>query len=426
MTPKPKDDNSNKITNGSTIKYGALIHAKNQEKVEPEDNPSSYPKALNVFSNFLFWGEKNHEKLESLFGNKWGQLLASISMFILGITARGEWVVFAVYFLKYIQSGGSENYVQESDELIQSFSDWVDVRFKGYFSILIPATIVSYLMYFGIGGYIHWFYYVRQRDTPENWKCQPKAWLSPELERHEIMVGSLSLVFGSAISAAIAAYVLNGGWTMLYYDISDYGYIYFVLQVPLCFIFQDYMTYWHHRIYHLPMLYKHFHKLHHTYKQPTAFSVTAIHPFEFIHMQGVMMSPMFLFPVYWLTFSIGLVYIYYHGIIDHSGVNFKRHWWQPWQPDCIFHDNHHQYFHVNFGFNCELWDKLHGTYRRKDRIYREDIFYGTGKSLDEATVEEVQKDIAERVSENPLAYQGDQRHFDLSTDEIQGLGTKKN
>jgi hypothetical protein len=52
------------------------------------------------------------------------------------------------------------------------------------------------------------------------------------------------------------------------------------------------------------------------------------------------------------------MYTYYHGIIDHSGINFKAYWWQPWQPDAIFHDNHHQYFHVNFAFNCSLWDKV--------------------------------------------------------------------
>lgn len=59
-----------------------------------------------------------------------------------------------------------------------------------------------------------------------------------------------------------------------------------------------------------------------------------------------------------VPFSFVLMYTYYHGIIDHSGITFKRHWWQPWQPDCIFHDNHHQYFHVNFGFNIEYWDKV--------------------------------------------------------------------
>lgn len=53
-----------------------------------------------------------------------------------------------------------------------------------------------------------------------------------------------------------------------------------------------------------------------------------------------------------------MMYTYYHGIIDHSGINFKAYWWQPWQPGAIFHDNHHQYFHVNFGFNCFIWDKV--------------------------------------------------------------------
>lgn len=61
-----------------------------------------------------------------------------------------------------------------------------------------------------------------------------------------------------------------------------------------------------------------------------------------------------------------LLYTYYHGIIDHSGINFKRFFWQPWQPDCIFHDNHHQYFHVNFGFNIEYWDKVRKE--RKDKV----------------------------------------------------------
>lgn len=52
------------------------------------------------------------------------------------------------------------------------------------------------------------------------------------------------------------------------------------------------------------------------------------------------------------------MYAYIHGIIDHSGITFKAQWWQPWQPDAIFHDNHHQYFHVNYGFNLFIWDKV--------------------------------------------------------------------
>lgn len=50
--------------------------------------------------------------------------------------------------------------------------------------------------------------------------------------------------------------------------------------------------------------------------------------------------------------------------------------------------------------------QLHGTYRRKDRVYGEDIFYGKGLALDEVSKDVLAKDIAERKSENPLAYKG--------------------
>lgn len=70
---------------------------------------------------------------------------------------------------------------------------------------------------------------------------------------------------------------------------------------------QDYLTYWGHRAFHMPFLYKHFHKLHHTYKQPTAFSVTAIHPAEFLFFQCILISPMFLVPTHWSESYIILI-----------------------------------------------------------------------------------------------------------------------
>lgn len=68
------------------------------------------------------------------------------------------------------------------------------------------------------------------------------------------------------------------------------------------FFFQDHSVYWIHRIYHWPWLYKHFHKLHHKYKQPTAFSVTAIHPVESLHIQLTLTLPLFIIPVHWCEY----------------------------------------------------------------------------------------------------------------------------
>ncbi|XP_068248441.1 uncharacterized protein [Palaemon carinicauda] len=341
-----------------------------------------------------------------------GTFIVTVAVFIFGCSVRGDWLFVLVHFLKAFNIGQVSNETAANDSLTSSRPwslDLADYRLQGLGYYWVCATTVSYTFYFGIGGFLHWYYYVGQRDRAEEWKCQPKKFLSPELERHEILLGSFSLFVGSTLSAIISCYIMNGGPTMIYYNVSDYGWLWYLASWPVVFVWQDYPTYWFHRFYHLPFFYKHFHKLHHTYKQPTAFSVTAIHPLEFLNMQAVLLSPMFLFPVHWTVFVTILGYLYYHGIIDHSGINFKAQWWQPWQPDCIFHDNHHQYFHVNFGFNMELWDKIHGTYRQKNKIYREDIFYGKGKDIDSCTQSELQRDLSERESENILAYRGQVR-----------------
>ena len=71
-----------------------------------------------------------------------------------------------------------------------------------------------------------------------------------------------------------------------------------------------------------------------------------------------------------------LVYQNYVGMLDHSGVDL--HSWVPWQPPTRFHDDHHVYFHVNYGQNLSAWDRLFGTYRREGRVYGVEVFGGRG------------------------------------------------
>lgn len=152
---------------------------------------------------------------------------------------------------------------------------------------------------------VQWFFYVRQKDTPKEWKCQPEKFMSPDLERHEILFGSFSLMFSCVVTAVISTYAYNRGPLLtFYYDWSEYGWWWLFLQVPVVFLYQDYTTYWIHRIYHTPFLYKNFHKMHHKYKQPTVFSVTAIHPFEIVHIQLLLMIPIFVIPLHPSRFFI--------------------------------------------------------------------------------------------------------------------------
>eukprot|EP00091_Calanus_sinicus_P021206 TRINITY_DN6170_c0_g1_i1.p1 TRINITY_DN6170_c0_g1~~TRINITY_DN6170_c0_g1_i1.p1 ORF type:complete len:380 (+),score=74.40 TRINITY_DN6170_c0_g1_i1:118-1257(+) len=363
--------------------------------------------------------DDKNENSKHLLDKDWGARIpeyvskgcVSTAVFIMGITMRGDWLLFLAHYWRS-QEDFVPNPKVSSSKNNTELADWMEERFQGFWpTYFLAATAVSYLFFFGIGGYLHLTYYVGKKDSPHEWKCQPNKWLSSKEEIHEIIVGWFSLTIGSALSAALATWVMNGGYTSIYYDFGKHGLLWSLLELPIVFVTTDYVTYWLHRIYHMPFLYKHFHKLHHTYKQPTAFSVTAIHPVEFLNIQCVYIAPMFLMPIYAPLYCGYLMYIYYHGIIDHSGIAFKRLWFQPWQPDCIFHDNHHQYFHVNFGFNVELWDEIHGTARQKDRIYREDIFWGKGKEVANATRDELEADIGERKDENPLAYDSNKNKY---------------
>ena len=48
--------------------------------------------------------------------------------------------------------------------------------------------------------------------------------------------------------------------------------------------------------------------------------------------------------VHGLAYVSVLVYVYYFGMMDHSGIKMTS--WFPWQPDTMFHDDHHKYEYV--------------------------------------------------------------------------------
>lgn len=364
---------------------------KDQKVLKGADHALTEPKRnerqiFNPLVDGVKWVEKYSDDIESFFERLpefLCKIIATFAVFTFGATLRGEWVIILVTAMKQFdgthEDGSNHTFADVFRHLTM---DKLKMSHFGHF--FFGAHIVSYSIYFLIGGFLHWYFYVRRRDRAHEWKCQPTKWLPAELELHEIMVGSLSLLVTGTFSAALACYIYNGNPSTVYYRFDQYGWWWFFAQFAVIFIYQDYTTYVMHRMYHTPFLYKHFHKLHHKYKQPTAFSVVAIHPVEIMHIQLTMCLPLFVIPVHWLAFYTVAIYTYVHGIIDHSGINFKAQWWQPWQPDADFHDQHHEFFHVNFGFNIQLWDRLHGTMRKMDKVYTEETFHGMDRKTKKA------------------------------------------
>ncbi|XP_077999696.1 uncharacterized protein LOC144452472 [Glandiceps talaboti] len=311
-----------------------------------------------------------------------GVILGTILIFVVATGIRGDAVLVLILAFKAWQSSfdeSSSTQDTQQDKNIPTDSLPEPSLMADVHIYIIMAILISYVTYFGLGGYLQWYYYIKRRDRPHEWKCQPEKFLTPENERHEIMMGSINMTLGATVSGIIACYIMNGGSCYLYYMMSEYGWGYFGLSILLMFAFVEAFSFYSHKGFHTKWWYKRIHKHHHRYHQPTAFSSTAMHPAEFFTLQAALVMPIFCIPLHPAVYIGIVMYSYYYGMIDHSGIMMDALW--PWQPPSSFHDQHHQYFHCNFGFNSIFFDWLHGTLREDTRFYSEETFGGKGAPL---------------------------------------------
>jgi lathosterol oxidase len=159
-----------------------------------------------------------------------------------------------------------------------------------------------------------------------------------------------------------------------------------------------------HRILHTKLFYKTIHKWHHRvssgfiqiltaefflsasvwlflpldpnhqYIAVTPFGAFGMHPIEFTVFTLSVQAVVIVIPCHIVPLAVNLAYIACHSVLDHSGIDFEGE--LPWQPATLFHDDHHRYFHCNFGQNLVLWDWIGGTLRRNGRQYGANAFVG--------------------------------------------------
>ena len=126
-------------------------------------------------------------------------------------------------------------------------------------------------------------------------------------------------------------------------------------------LYDEFLTYWVHRILHIPFLYRHIHSIHHKSKAITPFSGFAFHPLD-AFSQAV---PVFT-SCYFIPLPIDIVIL--HGIITscwaisiHDNVNLI-----PFKG--ILYAGSHSIHHFpwgenyNYGKITSVCDRLYGSY----------------------------------------------------------------
>lgn len=232
-----------------------------------------------------------------------------------------------------------------------------------FWLVLVTGGISLYLLFASISYY---FFFKRQRKTffPKTIDPDNMAELRKQVI-HEIWIATVSIPFMSVLMTP-AALFSHRGYSKVYYNISDYGWGYFFLSIPMFFMFTDFMVYCFHRGLHHPIIYRHLHKLHHTYKYTSPFSSHAFNPCDGFGQGVPYYIFVYLFPLHNVLFMCLFLFVNFWTISIHDQVDFGGHFLNT----TGHHTIHHELFNYDYGQYTTIWDRLGGTYKPAEQTHK--------------------------------------------------------
>mmetsp|Transcript_56708 Transcript_56708/g.132546 ORF Transcript_56708/g.132546 Transcript_56708/m.132546 type:complete len:335 (-) Transcript_56708:140-1144(-) len=226
-------------------------------------------------------------------------------------------------------------------------------------AIFLAGPMLYLLMYAVVCGSIFYLYTYRYPAEGQRLSIQKKQMTQLEIRR--AVVFSIKSILSVSAVSAYPYYVIQG-WTNIYWGLPlpiD------ILSCLCAYVLIDINSYVVHRALHRPWWYRHVHKAHHLWKSPNAFVVSALHPAEFLALTVPTLAILVALPMSVCSALFLLAWIFVCNAIDHSGLELHTSpWlsWLFWQAPVNFHDNHHKFFHANYGAMVDWWDRLGGTY----------------------------------------------------------------
>ncbi|MGD8429523.1 MAG: sterol desaturase family protein [Ectothiorhodospiraceae bacterium] len=172
----------------------------------------------------------------------------------------------------------------------------------------------------------------------------------------------------STLSIALFTVLLTGLWfltrlglTAVYTDIGAYGWGWFAASIAIMALVHDSYYYWAHRFMHHPRVFRHVHKLHHGFVNPTPFASYAFHPWEAI-VEVAWVAPLaFVMPVHPLAFAGYILFLTVFNVVSHLGYEFYPAWIGKWFITSTHHNMHHTRGRGHYMLYFNIWDALMGT-----------------------------------------------------------------
>jgi Delta7-sterol 5-desaturase len=222
------------------------------------------------------------------------------------------------------------------------------------------STIFAFFftVFLSLAGGAYWLVWVRGHASLTHRRIQVRP--RPAQPWRELYWSTLSILILSALLTFtwIAA---KSGWSKGYFDVSRYGWGYLAASVLMLAVLHDSYYYWAHRAMHHRCLFRHVHRLHHSFTNPTPFASYAFHPLEAMIEVAWFAPVAFLLPVHPLAVAIYVIILTLLNVVSHLGYEFYDAGIARWFITSTHHNMHHTGTRGHYMLYFNLWDKWMGT-----------------------------------------------------------------
>ncbi|MBF4518989.1 sterol desaturase family protein [Flavobacterium sp. ANB] len=252
----------------------------------------------------------------------------------------------------------------------------MELFFK-YQWLLMPLIVFLsfWIRYMFIAGLMYKFLYVWKKGKYLKRKNQLNF---PEKEQIKYeFKWSISSALVMGFVGTIVYYFYKNGYTKIYENISDYGWLYFVFSIIIMMFIHDIYFYFVHRLLHTKFMWN-VHKIHHSSHNPTPWSSFCMHPVEMLLSGGVVAPMIFIIPAHMSAFVVFTLIIMFNAIYGHCGFEFfgpgfNKSIFLKWINTETFHNMHHSGKHVNYGLYTNIWDRICQTVHKDYDIEYEKV-----------------------------------------------------
>ena len=236
--------------------------------------------------------------------------------------------------------------------LIVALPAWLMILGGQLLLIVIPAGAAFLFLY-------------RWKGNPfRGRKIQPDSARSATIWREVRYSILTAMIF--ALNGFCIFLLMSWGWTLIYAELSELGWLYGVISLIAAIILHDAYFYWTHRLMHHLRLFHLFHRLHHESHSPSPWAAYAFTPLEAVVQTMFLTLLIFVLPLHVSVIYLFMFHMIVRNVVGHSGFElFPRgiaaHRVFGILTTNTHHDLHHSAKAGNYGLYFTWWDRICGT-----------------------------------------------------------------